>query len=75
MPVDQVCSATADAIGIRCVLKCADDVRVVGESEVVIAAKADDGFAVDDHVRLLRTAGKTRVAVEVLFTALSDGVA
>ena len=54
MAVDQVGRAAADAIASNALDKSRPDIGVVGQPEIVIAAKADDLIAVDHHLGLLR---------------------
>ena len=51
---DEMRRARADAPARRAVARGRDDVRVVGESEVVVAREGDELAAVDDDARALR---------------------
>ena len=61
--VDEMGRAAADAEGIGGALEGGDDVGMVGEAEVVVAAEADDLAAIDAHERLLRRVGDAAEAV------------
>ena len=51
------------------------NIRVIGQSKIVVAAKADDRLAIDDHFRLLWSVTDTAETVEVLIRALVELVA
>ena len=53
--VDQVGGTTAGAVLFDAPDECCFDFRVIGQTEVVVTAKADDSFAINDHIRLLRS--------------------
>ena len=68
--IDQVCSTAARAVLFDAFNKGRFHIRVVGEAQVVVAAKADDLFAVDDHLGLLRPVTDTAFTVEMVSFSL-----
>ena len=70
MAIDQMCSAAAGAVLFDAFNKGRFDIRVIGQAEVVVAAKTDDLFAVDDHLRLLRPVTDTAFTIEVVSFSL-----
>ena len=68
--IDQVCSTAARAVLFDAFNKGRFDIRVIGQAEVVVAAKTDDLFAVDDHLRLLRPVTDTAFTIEMVSFSL-----
>ena len=64
--IDQVCSAAARAVAFYTFDKCSFNFGMIGQAEIVVAAKADDLFAIDDHLGLLRPVTDAAFAIEVV---------
>ena len=66
MPVHQMRRAAANPVFIRRLLESTNHRRMIRQAQIIIAAKGEHGFAIDNHVRLLRRIGKAWATVQVL---------
>ena len=66
MTVNQVRRAAADAVMIYAIDHRLFDLRMVCQSQVVVAAETDDLFIIDDHLDLLWAIAYTTRAVTML---------
>ena len=66
MPADQMRGAAADAPGLGAGAGGFDQGRVIGQPEIVVAAKADQRLAVNHGVRAARRAQRALAALETV---------